>query len=90
MPSRWRNAQDTPLSFPTARERQKTRPSQTLWWPRMPVNIKTGAPSRTDRVAKYNQLLRIEDELGHIARYAAKSAFYNLYGHFQNVEQTSE
>jgi enolase len=52
--------------------------------------IKTGAPSRTDRVAKYNQLLRIEDELGHIARYAAKSAFYNLYGHFHNVEQTSE
>ena len=40
--------------------------------------IKTGAPSRTDRVAKYNQLLRIEDELGYTGRYAAKSAFYNL------------
>lgn len=40
--------------------------------------IKTGAPSRTDRVAKYNQLLRIEDELGYVAQYAGKSAFYNL------------
>ncbi|MFD2670989.1 phosphopyruvate hydratase [Marinicrinis sediminis] len=40
--------------------------------------IKTGAPSRTDRVAKYNQLLRIEDELGPVAKYAGKSAFYNM------------
>ncbi|QHW31942.1 phosphopyruvate hydratase [Paenibacillus rhizovicinus] len=40
--------------------------------------IKTGAPSRTDRVAKYNQLLRIEDQLGSTALYAGKSAFYNL------------
>lgn len=40
--------------------------------------IKTGAPSRTDRVAKYNQLLRIEDELAAVAQYAGKSAFYNL------------
>ncbi len=37
--------------------------------------IKTGAPSRTDRVAKYNQLLRIEEELGAAARYAGKKAF---------------
>lgn len=37
--------------------------------------IKTGAPSRTDRVAKYNQLLRIEEELGGAAKYAGKSAF---------------
>ncbi|WP_067620365.1 phosphopyruvate hydratase [Alicyclobacillus acidiphilus] len=37
--------------------------------------IKTGAPSRTDRVAKYNQLLRIEEELGGAAQYAGKSAF---------------
>ena len=35
--------------------------------------IKTGAPSRTDRVAKYNQLLRIEEELGSSARYAGMS-----------------
>ncbi|ADH98635.1 phosphopyruvate hydratase [Salisediminibacterium selenitireducens] len=40
--------------------------------------IKTGAPSRTDRVAKYNQLLRIEDELQYIGQYAGKAAFYNL------------
>jgi enolase len=40
--------------------------------------IKTGAPSRTDRVAKYNQLLRIEDLLGEEAVYPAKKAFYNL------------
>ena len=40
--------------------------------------IKTGAPARTDRVAKYNQLLRIEDELGASADYLQKAAFYNL------------
>ena len=40
--------------------------------------IKTGAPSRTDRVAKYNQLLRIEDMLGDVARYPGKSAFYSV------------
>ncbi|MEF9935594.1 MAG: phosphopyruvate hydratase, partial [Clostridium sp.] len=40
--------------------------------------IKTGAPARTDRVAKYNQLLRIEDELGSVAKYAGMDAFYNL------------
>ncbi|WPS87514.1 phosphopyruvate hydratase [Brevibacillus halotolerans] len=40
--------------------------------------IKTGAPSRTDRVAKYNQLLRLEDELGETARYGGRAAFYNL------------
>lgn len=40
--------------------------------------IKTGAPSRTDRVAKYNQLLRIEEELGLTAIYPGKEAFFNL------------
>jgi enolase len=40
--------------------------------------IKTGAPSRTDRVAKYNQLLRIEDQLADVAQYAGAKAFYNL------------
>ncbi|MCM3739268.1 phosphopyruvate hydratase [Oceanobacillus luteolus] len=40
--------------------------------------IKTGAPSRTDRVAKYNQLLRIEDELAGLGEYAGETAFYNL------------
>lgn len=40
--------------------------------------IKTGAPSRTDRVAKYNQLIRIEDQLQGMGNYAGLSAFYNL------------
>ncbi|MCM3691680.1 phosphopyruvate hydratase [Neobacillus niacini] len=40
--------------------------------------IKTGAPSRTDRVAKYNQLLRIEDQLGETAQYNGLKSFYNL------------
>ena len=40
--------------------------------------IKTGAPSRTDRVAKYNQLLRIEDELFDVAQYPGKDAFFSI------------
>jgi enolase len=40
--------------------------------------IKTGAPSRSDRVAKYNQLLRIEDELGAAARYPGRAAFARM------------
>ena len=40
--------------------------------------IKTGAPARTDRVAKYNQLLRIEEDLGDAAQYAGRAAFTNL------------
>ena len=40
--------------------------------------IKTGAPSRTDRVAKYNQLLRIEEELGEVAEYPGLAAWFNL------------
>lgn len=40
--------------------------------------IKTGAPSRTDRVAKYNQLLRIEEELGEIAEFPGLKAWFNL------------
>lgn len=40
--------------------------------------IKTGAPARSDRVAKYNQLLRIEEELGDSADYAGMQAFYNV------------
>jgi enolase len=40
--------------------------------------IKTGAPSRTDRVAKYNQLLRIEDGLGDMSKYKGIDSFYNL------------
>lgn len=42
------------------------------------LQIKTGSLSRSDRLAKYNQLLRIEEELGDGARYAGRSAFYQL------------
>ncbi len=40
--------------------------------------IKTGAPARSERVAKYNQLIRIEEVLGETARYAGRDAFFNL------------
>lgn len=40
--------------------------------------IKTGSMSRTDRIAKYNRLLQIEEELGDVAIYPGKKAFYNL------------
>lgn len=40
--------------------------------------IKTGAPSRTDRVCKYNQLLRIEENLGDMSKYPGRDVFYNL------------
>ena len=40
--------------------------------------IKTGAPCRSDRIAKYNQLIRIEEELGMSGAYAGKDAFYNI------------
>lgn len=41
--------------------------------------IKTGSLSRTDRIAKYNQLMRIEEELGDVSVYPQKHAFYNIY-----------
>jgi len=40
--------------------------------------IKTGSLSRSDRMAKYNQLLRIEEDLGDIATYPGKDAFYSM------------
>jgi enolase len=42
------------------------------------LQIKTGSMSRSDRVAKYNQLLRIEEDLGDVAQYPGRTAFYNL------------
>lgn len=42
------------------------------------LQIKTGSLSRSDRLAKYNQLIRIEEDLGEMARYAGRSAFYQL------------
>ena len=44
--------------------------------------IKTGAPTRTDRIAKYNQLLRIEEQLGKAAIYPGREAFYNIRARF--------
>ncbi|MBU6513624.1 MAG: phosphopyruvate hydratase, partial [Betaproteobacteria bacterium] len=40
--------------------------------------IKTGSLSRSDRIAKYNQLLRIEENLGDVARFSGRGTFYNL------------
>ena len=40
--------------------------------------IKTGAPSRTDRVCKYNQLMRIEEELGSVSQYKGENVFFNI------------
>ena len=40
--------------------------------------IKTGSASRTDRICKYNQLLRIEEELGSVAQYLGRAGFYNV------------
>ena len=42
------------------------------------MQIKTGSLSRSDRMAKYNQLLRIEEDLGEVARYAGRGAFAHL------------
>jgi enolase len=42
------------------------------------MQIKTGSMSRSDRIAKYNQLLRIEEDLGEIASYPGRSAFYSV------------
>jgi enolase len=51
--------------------------------------IKTGSASRTDRVAKYNQLLRIEEELGEAGRFAGFSAFANLRAARPSDKQTT-
>jgi enolase len=45
------------------------------------MQIKTGSMSRSERTAKYNQLLRIEDKLRERAKYAGLSAFYQLQNH---------
>ena len=47
--------------------------------------IKTGAPARSERVAKYNQLLRIEEELDDVAEYRGKKAFFNIKKKFSSI-----
>ncbi len=64
----------TPRWFRTARARPRTRSSPTLWWPPGAGQIKTGSASRTDRIAKYNQLLRIEEKLGAAAQFLGRKA----------------
>jgi enolase len=54
----------------TARAKPRTPPSPTWRWPRTAGHIKTGSASRSDRLAKYNQLLRIEEQLGSSAKFA--------------------
>ncbi len=62
-------------SSPTGRERPRT-PSSPTWRSRLGVGqIKTGSASRTDRIAKYNQLLRIAEELGDIAQYPGRDLY---------------
>ena len=72
-PSPWRATPATPASSRTAPARPRTRRSPTSPSAPAPGQIKTGSASRTDRVAKYNQLLRIEEELG-VARDATPGA----------------
>ncbi|HKC76643.1 MAG TPA: phosphopyruvate hydratase [Chloroflexota bacterium] len=48
--------------------------------------IKTGAPARSERTAKYNRLMVIEDDLGESARYAGRAAFYNL-AHYRDADR---
>ena len=73
-PSKWPTRPATPPSVLTAPARPRTPP--LLIWPCLNTcQIKTGAPSRTERVAKYNQLLRIEEDLGASAVYPGMAAF---------------
>ena len=76
--SPWRRRPATAASSRTAPARPRTRPSPTWRWARPPGQIKTGSASRSDRVAKYNQLLRIEEALGDGAVYAGRGAIAQL------------
>ena len=67
MLSNWQRKTNKPLSLAIVQARQKIRPSPTN-----AGQIKTGSLCRTDRVAKYNQLIRIEEELGADAIYGGK------------------
>ena len=75
---KWPEKRDIPVSYHTVPE--KTEDS-TMADVAVAVNagqIKTGAPARTDRIAKYNRLLRIEEELDVFAIYRGKGVYYNL------------
>jgi len=77
MPLPWRTGRATAIVSHRSGETEDTTIADIA----VAVNagqIKTGAPSRSDRVAKYNRLLRIEEELGSSARYPGMEVFINL------------
>ena len=75
---RWRGPPATRRSRRTARARPRIRRSPTSPSARCAGQIKTGSLCRSDRVAKYNQLLRIEEALGSSAKYAGRAAIKQL------------
>ena len=74
-PSKWRTRPATTPSAPTAPARDGDTTIADLAVALNTCQIKTGAPSRTERVAKYNRLLRIEEQLGSAAVYPGMEAF---------------
>ena len=83
---RWPSAPAGRRSSRTAAARPRTRPSPTSPSPLTAGQIKTGAPARGERTAKYNQLLRIEEELGASAVYPGRDAFYNIHAPAARVQ----
>ena len=75
--SRWPSAPATPRSSATAAARPRTPPSPTSRWHQRRARSRPARRRRTDRMAKYNQLLRIEEDLGDVATYPGRAAFYN-------------
>ena len=74
-PSSWPSARPTAPSSRTAPARRKTPSSPTSPWRSNAGQIKTGSLARSERTAKYNQLLRIEEELGHAASWPGRSLY---------------
>lgn len=75
---KWQNALAIRPLFPTAAGETEDTTIADVVVGTNAGQIKSGAPCRTDRVAKYNQLLRIEEDLGAAAQYNGKAVFYNL------------
>ena len=74
----WPTRRATPRSCRTARARPRTPPSRIWPWRSTRGRSRPARPAVRDRVAKYNQLLRIEEELGAAARYPGRSIFARL------------
>ena len=75
---RWPTAPATPPSFLTAPARPKTRPSPTSPWPSTPARSKTGAPSRTDRVAQVQPAAPHRRGVGRHCRVSGHEGLFNL------------